>query len=109
MTFRVIIQPPAAQDLEDAFLWIAERNPEAAAAWFDELQKSIESLASFPERCSLAPESGVFAQEIRQLLHGRRGSVYRILFMIRRDAVHVLHVRHGARDYLKPEDGLDLI
>lgn len=102
---RVIIQPPASGEIEQAFLWIAERNPDAAVKWFTGLQKVIQSLETFPERCPLAPENDAFKEEIRQLVYGRRGGRYQIFFTIRGDAVHVLHVRHGARDYLKPASG----
>jgi plasmid stabilization system protein ParE len=57
-------------------------------------------LDQFPARCSLAPENEHFTQEIRQLLHGPRNDVYRILFTIQGDTVHVLHVRHGAQQHL---------
>jgi plasmid stabilization system protein ParE len=60
----------------------------------------IATLANFPERCGLAPESEHFDEEIRQLPYGKRPNVYRILFVIRGDTVHVLHVRHGSRRFL---------
>jgi hypothetical protein len=47
--------------------------------WFTALQDSIESLAEFPERCPLAPESALFPFEVRQLLYGQTPHVYRIL------------------------------
>lgn len=100
--FRVIIQPPASAEMEKAFLWIAERNPEAAAKWFNGLQEAILGLAIFPDRCPLAPENDAFKEEIRQLIYGRREGRYQIYFTIRADSVHVLHVRHGARDDLEP-------
>ena len=31
MKYNVVIQPPALADLDDAYRWIAERSPEAAA------------------------------------------------------------------------------
>jgi hypothetical protein len=51
----------------------------------------------------LASENGHFAEEIRQLLYGRGRNRYRILFTIGEEAVHVLHIRHGARRYLHEE------
>lgn len=100
--FRVIIQPSASAEMEEAFLWIAEHNPEAAVKWFNGLQDAVHGLETFPERCPLAPENDAFQEEIRQLIYGRRTGRYRIFFTIRSDAVHILHVRHGARDYLEP-------
>jgi hypothetical protein len=54
----------------------------------------------------LAPESADFGHAIRQLLYGRRQHAYRILFDVAGDTVRILHVRHCAREYLKPgEEG----
>ena len=64
--------------------------------------QAIESLSTFPRRCSIAPENGLFAHEIRQLLYGRGTSVYRVLFTITGDTVSVLHIRHSAQNMLEP-------
>ena len=101
--FRVIIQPPASAEIEQAFLWLAERNPTAAGKWFNGLHEAIRGLATFPERCPLAPENDAFQDVIRQLIYGRRSGRYRVFFTINADVVRVLHVRHGARDYLEPD------
>ena len=58
--FRVVIQPPASAEMEQAFLWIAEQNPEAAAKWFHGLEAAIQGLATMPERCPVAPENERF-------------------------------------------------
>jgi plasmid stabilization system protein ParE len=103
--FRVIIQPSASAEVEQAFLWISEQNPEAAVKWFHGLEAAIQGLETTPERCPVAPENDAFKEEIRQLIYGRRTGRYRVFFTIRGDSVHVLHVRHGARDYLEPGPG----
>ncbi len=41
--YRLIIQPPAFDDLDEAWQWISERAPEAAARWF---KGSVEALIS---------------------------------------------------------------
>jgi hypothetical protein len=51
----------------------------------------------------LAPENEYFPEEIRNLFYGKRRNAYRIIFTIRGDTVHVLHVRRGARQVLNPE------
>jgi ParE toxin of type II toxin-antitoxin system, parDE len=61
--------------------------------WFLALQDTIATLAQFPERCALAPESPGFPFEVRHLLYGRAPHVYRILFTIEDKTVYVLHVR----------------
>ena len=102
-TYRVIIQPNAEAELEAAYLYRQARAPQAAARWFAGLVEAINSLERFPARCPLAPENGHFPEEIRQLLYGARRDVFRILFTIQGDTVHVLHVRHGAQQYLHEE------
>ena len=96
MIYRVVIQPPAKLDIDAAFTYLALRSMPAAEKWLDGLEDAIRSLGRFPQRCGLAPESAEFPEEIRQLLYGRRGGTYRVLFVIRRRTVRVLHVRHGA-------------
>ena len=103
MKYKLIIQPPALEDLDEAYDWIRQRAPEAAARWFNGFVDALETLRSFPERCGVAPENEYFEQEIRQLLYGRRGGVYRALFTIVGDEVHVLHIRHAARKPLEPD------
>ena len=49
--------------------------------------------------------AGRFPEEIRELLYGRSGKRrrrHRIIFTIRDDAVHILYVRHTARNELEP-------
>ena len=100
--YRLILQPAAETDIEDAFRWIQEQSPARATKWLNELMQAIESLAVFPLSCPLAPENDYFAEEIRQLLYGKRGSVYRVLYTVVNQEIHVLHVRHGSRDVLRP-------
>ncbi|HLL48217.1 MAG TPA: type II toxin-antitoxin system RelE/ParE family toxin [Longimicrobiaceae bacterium] len=99
MRFSVLIQPPAEDDAEAAYLYIQERAPQAAEAWLDGLLAAIETLSTMPERCALAPENDAFAEEIRQLLYRS----HRVLFTVRGAEVHILHIRHVAQDRLRPE------
>jgi plasmid stabilization system protein ParE len=64
------------------------------------LDDAIASLATFPERCPLAPEAVGLHFEVRQFLYGRKPHVYRILFTIEGDTVNILHIRHGRRTLL---------
>lgn len=95
--WAVIVQPHAQQDIEAAYLWIAERDSEAADRWFNRIFATIGSLELFPERCPIAPESAFFNQQIRETFHGRRRYKYRILFTVTEREVHILHIRHGSR------------
>ena len=102
MKYKLIIQPPALADLDEAYRWIAERSPENAARWFNRFLESLATLERSPNRCGVAPESKQIGRDIRQLLYGRRGGVYRALFVIHNDEVHVLHIRHAARNTMTP-------
>ena len=71
--YHVEITAIAAAELREAYLWIQEDSPERAVRWREGLLKQVERLETLPGRCSLAPENAFFAEEIRQLLYGRRG------------------------------------
>ena len=96
MRYRIIITPEAESDLRKASSYIRRDNPRAASAWLKAARQRIKTLASYPERCTFAPESISFSQPIRELFyHGNRGT-YRILFVVLDKTVFVLHVRHGS-------------
>ena len=90
--WRVIVEASALHDIEAAYLWLAEHEPDLKTTWFI----PGHSLETFPERCPLAPEADFFGQEVRQIFHGRRQHKFRILFTVGERDIHVLHVRHGA-------------
>ncbi len=96
--YTVIIEQPAIVEAEEAYLYIRKDKPMAADRWFNGLVEAINSLEEMPRRCPLAPENDFFDEEIRHLIYGS----YRVLYTIDENSVHVLHVRHGARRYLKP-------
>lgn len=98
MDFRVELTDRAQRDIAALHAWLqGEQAGEAGEKWFTALRAAIDSLASLPTRCPLAPESRESPDEVRQLLYGRRPHVYRILFSIDQQVVYVLHIRHGRR------------
>ena len=103
MTFRVEFTDSAQRDAQEVYRYIAGRSSRNAARWFTQLRRTVESLAEFPARCPLAPESAHFDDPIRQRLFGP----YRILFVIRQRSVYVLHIRHGARRPMTAEEFLE--
>jgi len=106
MKYEVEVADQAQIDAEEAYLWILERAPgDRATRWWNGLEKAVLSLEHMPARCPLAPEDSEFEEEIRELLYGKRQHRYRILFTIRAQTVIILHIRHGARDYLSPDRG----
>ena len=103
MKYRVEITVEAESEVKEAYLWIHGNLPANAARWRRGLLEAVQSLSQQPMRCPLAPESVWFKQEIRQLLYGKRGGVYRVLFVIGERTVSILHIRHAAREFLQPD------
>jgi plasmid stabilization system protein ParE len=98
MDFRVEISDQAQRDIAAIYDWLrSQQAGDAGERWFIGLSRTIASLTDLPSRCPSAPESRDSPVDVRQLLYGSRPHVYRILFTIKDDIVHVLHVRHGRR------------
>jgi plasmid stabilization system protein ParE len=103
VSYRVVFTPRARADALEAFRWIAEHSPTAAARWYAGLEKAITKLGELPERHPVAEEeSERFGITLRQMLYGRRRGVYRILFSIEGEKVYLHYVRHTARDSIEP-------
>ena len=99
--YRVIVTPSAQDDIRESHDWLVAENPAYARRWLAGIREKIPGLEFLPESHALAPESGAFDREIRQLLYGR-GTPWRIFFAIVGSTVQILHVRHGRRDYWRP-------
>jgi plasmid stabilization system protein ParE len=103
MSYQILIQPAAFQDIEKTYRWICDKlSPEVANTWYYELQDAIATLQEFPNRCTIAPETTAIGREIRQLWVGKRRK-YRVLFAVEQDTVAILHVRHSRQSYLGEE------
>ena len=98
MPYFVVIEKEAQDEITEASNWIAQYSPERAAEWHFEIEQAIFSLEENPFRCPRAPESDRFPEEIRHLIFQQ----YRILFAVRDETVHVLHVWHARRDWARP-------
>jgi toxin ParE1/3/4 len=104
--YRVELTRRAERDLIALFDRINAGESEAAARWFQELERRIEDLATFPRRCPKAPESKTAGRPLRQLLFGSKPYVYRVIYEIdeRSRAVYVLTIRHGFMREAQPID-----
>ncbi len=69
MSYQIIIEEPAQNDVDEAFQWLSQYSPERAVLWHFGVQDAIASLKEFPRRCPLAPENPHFDEEIRHLLY----------------------------------------
>jgi plasmid stabilization system protein ParE len=106
MEYRVVLVDSAKADAEAIYQWVIERAPLRGPEWFEKLLESLYSLNRSPSRCLLAPEARSSHRAIRNLLCGKPGRVYRILFEVdeERHTVWILHIRRGARAPLRPKD-----
>lgn len=95
MAYRLELTERAARDLEHIYRTIRADAWDQAYAWFNKLERLILSLDQQPGRGALVPEDA----GLRQLLHGRKPNVYRVIYEIDEPAgmVTVLHIRHGRR------------
>ncbi len=100
MRYQVKITARALLDLAHIYRRIEAAESPAAARWFGGLEEAIYSLEQHPSRAPVTPED----KKLRHLLYGRKPNVYRIIFEVveRAGRVDILHIRHGARDKIKP-------
>lgn len=103
IAYSIVVEERVWLDAEAVVRRISSDNPDAATKWFRSLVKKMDGLQSMPHRHPIAPESDEFGEEIRETFLGKRQNKYRIMLAIRGDTVHVLHVRHGAREPLGPD------
>lgn len=97
MNFRLRFHRQASLDLTDCYRWAARHAPFTALRWFRRFRDEIDTLEMNPELCSLAPENRRSSKVIRQLLYGRKPNVYRVVFFVESDLVHILRVRRAQR------------
>lgn len=105
MQFQVVIQPSAKADILEIHAWLLENAADYADEWLWGISQAVSSLAAFPERCPISPESDAFDVIVRQLLYGKKPHVYRILYTVAEDKVFILRVRHTRQQRLIDETG----
>ena len=89
--YKVILHSDAETDISSAFEWGRRAwGEENARAWVRRIYLKLrERLTATPLRCPVSPESEELGIPIRQLIDGR----YRILFVVEKKTVTVLHVK----------------
>jgi toxin ParE1/3/4 len=91
--FRVRISETAESDFDEAWRFISEDSPAAAADFLLQLAKQVSTLETFPARCPLISENDVIGSQYRHLIHGD----YRVIFRIEARVVYVVRIIHAAR------------
>jgi toxin ParE1/3/4 len=106
MTYRVELTDRAARDLYRLYEEKQADESDAAARWFNGLEKAVSTLETLPRRCPAAPENKKTGRPLRHLLYGKKPHVYRVIFEIDepRRTVYVLTIRHGAQEEFKTSE-----
>lgn len=90
---KVVITETAKADLIEIGEFIRAHNPKRAASFVTELLNRCKTLGDMPRAFPLVPR---YEQHgIRRMAHRD----YLIFYRIATDAVEVLHILNGARDY----------
>lgn len=90
---RVVFTEPAGNDLEAIGDWIAKDNPLRAASFVRELRDACLEIGPRPTAYQFVEHRR--SDGIRRKAYGN----YLIFYRVVSDAVEILHVLHGARDY----------
>lgn len=102
--YQVEITPLALAEIDETLAFLSAHSRPMAIRWYQRLRTAIESLIHNPDRCPPAPENEWYEGFLRQLLHGKRPHVYRILFEVQGNVVRILRVRHARQDLLESDD-----
>ena len=100
MSFRIVISDRALGDLQDIRDYIARHSPTNAAKFLERLLTELNVIEATPEAFALAPEDNLVPYALRQFVV----KPYRIPYRVEGKRVQILHVRHGARLPVQPED-----
>ena len=104
--YRIIVTEGAEAEIQDVFLNLLLRSPEAAGRFQKGMDAAILSLSQMPARCPTARENGMIDRPIRQLIYHHSKSIYRIIFTVFEESedapafVRILRIRHGAQEVL---------
>lgn len=71
MKYRVIVTDNAKANLRSYYAHAAKHAPLTAERWLNRFEQALATLATNPERCTLAPENDVVVPELRQLFFGK--------------------------------------
>jgi len=89
--YSVIFHPDAETDITSSYEWGRRVwGDKRAIAWIRELHRAIKlRLTNLPLSCPLAPESNELDVPIHELIVQR----YRVLFIVEKKTVTIVHVR----------------
>ena len=109
MNYRVYIEPSALANVDSIYLWLRKSSLRAADAWMDGMGDAIDAIARMPSSYAIAPEASAFGMDIREMHYGRTPQVHRAFFVVRKQRIHLLHIRHAAQRPLSYGELLELL
>ena len=89
----VLVTAEAETDLEQIARYVAEHSPQSALKLIRELRERCESLSDAPRGYPLVPRYEHLG--IRRRPFGN----FLIFYRVGADAIEIVHILHGARDY----------
>ena len=97
--YRVKLEQEAKENLRAHYLNLQKQFPgsEYPMEWYRGIRTAILDLATSADRWGPAYEDRYFHEKIRHRLYDS----YKVLFTIRGNLLHLLHIRHQSQD---PED-----
>ena len=106
MAFTVVLRRRAQADIIRHREWLeATHGLRRADRWrVGLLTKIIPALETDPHRYPQAHEAADLGVDLREMLHGRRPHVYRVLFTIDEQTVNIQYIRHASQDLLATGD-----
>jgi plasmid stabilization system protein ParE len=106
VAFTVVFLRRAQREIADNMAWLESTlGLRAADRWrIGLLTGVISALGTDPQRYPQADEAVDLGVDLRELLHGRRRQVYRVLFTIDGETVYIHRDRHTTQDRLQPGD-----
>lgn len=90
MARRLLFSRKASVDLRPILQFIAGERPEAARRVIGAIERAVWILVDHPESGRATDRPGVRVLTVPRL-------PFRVLYLLERDAVTILHVRHTAR------------
>lgn len=97
MSYQVLLHRLAREDLDRAYLYVAKHAPDTAGRWLDRFEDALTTLELNPQRCSVDRERRKTAKDLREFHFGKRPNVFRVIFTIEQQYVHILRILRAQR------------
>lgn len=101
MTLRVEVSRQTAEEADDIYFWIASHTKAGADRWSEAYLAALQDLPRTAPDAGLAEEASRLGIDLRERsFKTRRGRVYRLVFLMRDEVIHVISVRGAGQDWL---------